>query len=69
MILITGAAGRSGAAVVREFARQGVPVRALVRDAVRAASLAALPGVEIVTGDCSSPPRSGRCSTASSGCS
>ena len=51
MILITGAAGRSGAAVVREFARQGVPVRALVRDAVRAASLAALPGVEIVTGD------------------
>ena len=51
MILITGATGRSGAAVVRECARQGVPVRALVREAAKRAPLAELPGVEIVTGD------------------
>jgi uncharacterized protein YbjT (DUF2867 family) len=51
MILVTGATGRSGAAVVREFARQGIPVRALVRDSARGASLAVLPGVQVVTGD------------------
>jgi uncharacterized protein YbjT (DUF2867 family) len=51
MILITGATGRPGAATVREFARRGTPVRALVRDAGRAAELAALPGVELAVGD------------------
>lgn len=51
MILVTGATGRSGAAVVREFARQGVPVRALVRDAAKGATLAPLPGVQLVGGD------------------
>jgi uncharacterized protein YbjT (DUF2867 family) len=35
MILVTGAAGRAGSAVVREFVRRGLPVRALVRDPAR----------------------------------
>jgi len=51
MILVTGAAGLSGSIAIREFARQGVPVRALVRDRARAAALAGLPGVEIAEGD------------------
>lgn len=55
MILITGVTGRSGSAVVREFARQGVPVRALARDPAKAAPLAALPAVEVVTGDMRRP--------------
>jgi uncharacterized protein YbjT (DUF2867 family) len=51
MILITGAAGLNGAAIVREFSRNGVAVRALVRNRSKAQPLAALPGVEIVEGD------------------
>jgi uncharacterized protein YbjT (DUF2867 family) len=51
MILVTGAAGLSGSAVVRELSRNGVPVRALVRSRAKAGSLAALPGVDLVEGD------------------
>jgi uncharacterized protein YbjT (DUF2867 family) len=51
MILVTGAAGRAGSAVIRAFARRGVPVRALVRDAARAPELAGLPGVTVAEGD------------------
>ncbi|GLW12768.1 NAD(P)-dependent oxidoreductase [Microtetraspora sp. NBRC 13810] len=51
MILITGANGRPGSAAVREFARQGTPVRALVRDPEKAGDLRALPGVEVAYGD------------------
>ncbi|MBO0867676.1 MAG: SDR family oxidoreductase [Micromonosporaceae bacterium] len=51
MILVTGATGLSGSAVVREFARQGIPVRALYRDADQARQLDGLPGVELVAGD------------------
>ena len=51
MILVTGATSRSGSAIVREFARRGTPVRALARDAQKAAALAALPGVHVVLGD------------------
>jgi len=51
MILVTGAAGLNGAAVVREFSRNGVAVRALVRDRSKAGQLGALPHVEIVEGD------------------
>jgi uncharacterized protein YbjT (DUF2867 family) len=36
MILITGAAGASGSAVIREFAGTNVPVRAFVRHAAKA---------------------------------
>ncbi|MFI6599535.1 SDR family oxidoreductase [Nonomuraea sp. NPDC050536] len=55
MILVTGATGLSGSAVVRECVRQGVPVRALTRDRGRARRLDGLPGVELVEGDMSRP--------------
>ncbi|GIH18909.1 SDR family oxidoreductase [Rugosimonospora africana] len=51
MILITGANGRPGSAVVREFARHNEPVRALVRDPAKADALRELPGVDIRQGD------------------
>src|SRR5579859_4237164 len=50
-VLVTGATGRSGSAVVRELVRRQRPVRALVRSRARAAWLEALPGVEAVEGD------------------
>jgi uncharacterized protein YbjT (DUF2867 family) len=50
MILVTGATGESGAAVIGEFVRRGLPVRALVRD--RAKVGADVPSnVEVVEGD------------------
>jgi uncharacterized protein YbjT (DUF2867 family) len=49
--LVTGATGASGSAVIREFARNHVAVRALVRSGRKAEELARLPGVEIVIGD------------------
>jgi uncharacterized protein YbjT (DUF2867 family) len=51
MILITGANGLAGSAVIREFARQQSPVRALVRSREKAQALAGLPAVELVEGD------------------
>ena len=51
MILVTGATGLNGGALVRLLSARGVPVRALVRDPARAAALAALPHVEIAVGD------------------
>jgi uncharacterized protein YbjT (DUF2867 family) len=51
MILVTGATGLNGKELVRRLSARGVPVRALVRNAARAADLAALPNVEIVEGD------------------
>ncbi|TPM34264.1 SDR family oxidoreductase [Mesorhizobium sp. B2-3-4] len=53
MILVTGATGLNGKAIVREFARQKHEVRALVRDQDRAvaAGLGGLAGVELVGGD------------------
>lgn len=51
MILVTGAAGKAGSAVVRELARQGVRARALVRDPRKADALAGLPTIEPVVGD------------------
>ncbi len=50
-ILITGAAGKTGAAVVEQLLERGVPVRALVRRQVnRSARLEAL-GAEVMVGD------------------
>jgi uncharacterized protein YbjT (DUF2867 family) len=49
--LLTGARGASGSAVLREFDRNHVAVRALVRNAGKAEDLVRLPGVEIVIGD------------------
>jgi uncharacterized protein YbjT (DUF2867 family) len=51
MILVTGAAGLSGLAVVREFAGNGVPVRALVRNRAKAGAVEGLRHVQIVEGD------------------
>jgi len=51
MILVTGASGLAGSAVIREFARRHSPVRALVRDRAKARALEALPAVELVEGD------------------
>jgi uncharacterized protein YbjT (DUF2867 family) len=51
MILVTGASGLSGSAIIHEFARQGYPVRALVRNRAKAQALETLPTVEIVEGD------------------
>ncbi|MGH9229181.1 MAG: SDR family oxidoreductase, partial [Acidimicrobiales bacterium] len=48
MILVFGATGNVGGAVVRELAAAGAPVRAVVRDPHRA-SLP--PGVDVVAGD------------------
>jgi uncharacterized protein YbjT (DUF2867 family) len=55
MILVTGAAGVSGSAVVRELSRQKVSARALVRSKQKAAALGDLPGIELVEGDLSKP--------------
>jgi uncharacterized protein YbjT (DUF2867 family) len=53
MILVTGASGLSGSAVIREFARQQSPVRALVRSRAKAQALETLPTIELVEGDMS----------------
>ncbi len=55
MILVTGSTGLNGSAVIREFARHDLAVRALVRDRDKAANLGTPPNVEIVQGDMSRP--------------
>jgi len=50
MILLTGVTGKTGGAVAGELIRKGVPFRALVRDADKAAALKEA-GVELVVGD------------------
>ncbi|MEV0570562.1 NAD(P)H-binding protein [Dactylosporangium sp. NPDC050588] len=52
-ILLTGATGTVGRAVVRQLLEAGEPVRALTRDPARAATL--LPDVELVAGDLGDP--------------
>jgi uncharacterized protein YbjT (DUF2867 family) len=54
MILITGATGRVGGATLKQLCSRGVPVRALVRNAEKAA-LVAGPLVETVIGDLAQP--------------
>lgn len=51
MLLVTGAGGLNGLAVVREFARHKEPVRALVRDRAKATVFDAYPDVDLVEGD------------------
>jgi uncharacterized protein YbjT (DUF2867 family) len=54
-ILVTGAAGLAGSAVIREFVRNSHPVRALVRDRAKARTFDAFPTVEVVEGDMLQP--------------
>jgi uncharacterized protein YbjT (DUF2867 family) len=55
MILVTGATGWNGGALVRLLSARGIPVRALVRDPARAAALSSLANVDIVQGDMARP--------------
>jgi uncharacterized protein YbjT (DUF2867 family) len=55
MILVTGATGLNGGELVRLLSARGVPVRALVRNASRAAALSSLANVDIVEGDMERP--------------
>jgi uncharacterized protein YbjT (DUF2867 family) len=55
MILVTGATGRPGRVIVREFARNNVPVRALYRTPDTAKVLEGLRNVEAVQGDMMMP--------------
>jgi uncharacterized protein YbjT (DUF2867 family) len=55
MILVTGATGLNGEALVRRLSAQGTAVRALVRNAAKAAELSALPNVNIAAGDMARP--------------
>jgi uncharacterized protein YbjT (DUF2867 family) len=51
MILVTGATGLNGQALLRLLSARGVAVRALVRHPAKAAAIAALPHVEFAQGD------------------
>ncbi|HSR47596.1 MAG TPA: NmrA family NAD(P)-binding protein [Anaerolineales bacterium] len=51
MILVTGASGKTGQAVVRALARAGAPVRALVRDLSRSDELTTLGAREVLAAD------------------
>ncbi|MFI5399444.1 MAG: NmrA family NAD(P)-binding protein [SAR324 cluster bacterium] len=55
MLLVTGGTGLTGGELVRRLAALKMPVRVLVRNAAKAAGLAALPGVEIAAGDMARP--------------
>lgn len=52
MILVTGATGRTGNSAATDLAKRGLPVRALVRNADKAAPLARA-GVQLAMGDAS----------------
>lgn len=54
MIVVVGATGNTGRALVRELAESGAPFRALVRDAARARG-ALGPEVELVEADLTRP--------------
>ena len=51
MILVTGATGTNGTALVQRLASRGVPVRAMVRSKEKAEKAAAPAGVEVVAAD------------------
>jgi uncharacterized protein YbjT (DUF2867 family) len=50
MILVTGAAGKTGKAVVKALAGKGAPVRALIRNPEHAGTLMALGAAEVALG-------------------
>ena len=55
MILVTGATGVNGRALLNRLSANGVAARALVRNPAKAEALAALPHVEIAQGDMARP--------------
>ena len=55
MILVTGATGQHGTALLRLLSARGIAARALVRNPAKADAIAALPHVEIVHGDMARP--------------
>jgi NAD(P)H dehydrogenase (quinone) len=56
MILVTGAAGKTGSAVIKALAAKGARVRALVRRPDQAAALTALGANEVAIGSFDHPP-------------
>jgi len=55
MILVTGATGLNGRALLQRLSARGVPARALVRSPAKAEGLSTLPKLEIVGGDMARP--------------
>jgi len=55
MILVTGATGLNGGALVRLLSARGIEVRALVRSSAKAKALSELPNVVVVEGDMANP--------------
>jgi uncharacterized protein YbjT (DUF2867 family) len=55
MILVTGATGQHGTALLRLLSARGIAARALVRNPAKTDVIAALPPVEIVHGDMARP--------------
>ena len=55
MILVTGATGQHGNALLRLLSARGISARALVRNPAKAEAIAALPHVEIAHGDMARP--------------
>jgi uncharacterized protein YbjT (DUF2867 family) len=55
MILVTGATGLNGRALLHLLSEGGIAARALVRNPAKAEAIAALPNVEIVQGDMARP--------------
>jgi uncharacterized protein YbjT (DUF2867 family) len=55
MILVTGATGLNGRALLQRLSARGVPARALVRSPAKAEGLSTLPKLEIVEGDMARP--------------
>jgi uncharacterized protein YbjT (DUF2867 family) len=55
MILVTGATGLNGSAVIRACVDRQFPVRALVRDRAKVATFGSPRAVEVVEGDMLDP--------------
>jgi len=55
MLLLTGATGRTGSCIAKEFIDHGVPVRLLVRDRLKADWYRGIPTIEVVDGDMAVP--------------
>lgn len=55
MIFLTGAAGKTGIAIIKALSRDNIPVKALVRSNQQVESLREFPGCEPVVGDLRNP--------------